>query len=65
MAVKYAIQRYWPPPPQEEKTVIIKEEVEVDRIWSDNEKKMHACNILETPRQGSPEEAGDFIGQTF
>ena len=27
-------------------TVIVKEEVEVDRIQSDSEKKMDACNIL-------------------
>ena len=40
------IQRYWPPPPQE-KIVIVKEEVEVDRIQSDNEKKSDACCILE------------------
>ena len=40
------IRRYWPPPPQEEKIVIVKEEVEVDRIQSDNEKKSDACCTL-------------------
>ena len=46
MAVRYVIQRYWPLPPQEEKIVIVKEEVEVDRIWLDDEKKMDTCSIL-------------------
>ena len=48
MAVKYVIQRYWPPPPQEKKIVIVRKEVEVDRIQSDDEKKINACSILET-----------------
>ena len=41
------IWRYWPPPPQEEKIVIVKEEVEVDKIWSDDGKKSDACCMLE------------------
>ena len=48
MAVKYVIQRYWPPPPQEKKIVIVRKEVEVDRIQSDDEKKINACSILKT-----------------